>query len=295
MGDGDDEIYGGLGNDTLNGGSGYDWLDGGDGDDYFRFSPGASLGGMTFASDHFDGGPGLDYIDFSYFERGEHDAVFVDLNLNTYDATVSDESGATIYVQGTLWNIEGVSGTSGTDILLGDSFENEIYGWEGDDVIYGRGGNDRIIGGQGNDEVFGGPGDDIVGGEPGADLVVGGDGDDIVMGSENGVGDLTDDVLWGGNQDDDVATGNDVFKFRKSFGTDTIMDYQQDETIHLTGLVGGFYRDEMSFSVLDISDVGNDIVISFYLKRGGGAGGTIILKDAATNGIIVDESDFIID
>lgn len=32
-----------------------------------------------------------------------------------------------------------------------------------------------------------------------------------------------------------------------------------------------------------------------WLKRGGGTGGTIILKGAATKFITVDESDFIID
>jgi Ca2+-binding RTX toxin-like protein len=302
-GDGDDQIYGGPGNDSLTGGLGFDLLDGGYGeldggygDDYLFFSPGASLGGVTYASDHFDGSFDVDFLDFSYFERGDDDQVIVDLNSNTYDATVSDESGTTIYVQGTLSNIENIWATSGNDTVLGsDLVDNFIYGGEGNDFIDGGSGNDNLIGGQGNDEVYGGPGDDWVGGEPGADLLVGGAGSDVVSGAESGVGDLMDDVLWGGDNITLVDGEADTFHFRKTFGTDTIMDYEQDEIIILTGYIGGFWRDDMSFDVINIDPVGDDIVISFWLKRGGGTGGTIILKGAATKGITIGEQHFTIE
>lgn len=294
-GDGDDQLHGGPGNDSLIGGPGTDSLEGGDGNDSLQFSPGASLGGINYESDYYDGGPGYDQIVFGYFDRGENDRVILDLDLNTYDVIVT-ASGAIVSVQGFLYDIEDVWGTSGDDILRGgDISDNNMYGGEGNDEIYGFGGNDNLIGGQGNDVVYGGPGDDVVGGEPGADLVVGGDGNDVVSGAESGVGDQTDDVLWGGNEDDVVPVGDDTFHFRREFGIDTVMDYQQDEKIHLAGYLGGFWRNDLSFSSLNIDEVGNDIVVSFWLKRGGGTGGTIILKDAAANSIVVDESDFIID
>jgi len=299
-GEGNDFIYGGAGTDYLVGGPGTDWLEGGDGNDRLYFSVGASLGWAIYDVDHFDGNQGYDELAFGDWAGpggyAQINGVTVDLAMNTYEANVTDLSGEIVIVKGDFLSIEDIWASRGNDFLYGSDYtDNNIYGWEGDDVIHGLGGNDRLIGGQGNDEVFGGPGDDEVGGEPGDDLVVGGDGNDIVSGSESGVGDLTDDELWGGNQDDPVPVGKDTFRFRKSFGTDTIMDYQQDETIHLTGLVGGFYRNEMSYDVLNIDKVGADIVISFWLKRGGGAGGTIILKNAAARGIVVNDSDFIID
>ena len=294
-GDGEDQLYGGPGEDFLNGGPGTDLLDGGDGNDSLQFSPGASLGGTNYESDYIDGGLGYDRMVFGYFDRGDNDQVTVDLELSTYDVTVT-MSGAIVNVQGFLWNIEEVSGTSGNDVLLGSDFtDNYFYGGEGDDVIYGLGGNDQLGGGQSNDKVYGGPGNDSVGGGPGADLVVGGDGDDYVSGAERGADVVFDDELWGGNEDDLVYGGVDTFHFHGTFGTDTIMDYQQDETIHLTGYIGGFWRNDMSYSVININPVGDDIVVSFWLKRGGGNGGTIILTGAEARGIVVGESDFIIE
>ncbi|MFT5500137.1 MAG: Ca2+-binding RTX toxin-like protein, partial [Woeseiaceae bacterium] len=194
-----------------------------------------------------------------------------------------------VTVSGSISSIERIWASRGKDNLSGrESADDRLYGWEGDDVIDGLSGNDNVSGGQGNDIVYGGLGDDVVGGGPGADFLYGDDGDDVVSGAESGVGDLTDDVLWGGN-------GIDVFHFRANFGTDTIMDYEQDEQIHLTDYVGGFWRNDFSLDVININDVGDDIVVDFWLKRGGGTGGTIILKGAAAAGIVFDKSHFIID
>ena len=299
-GEGDDFVYGGAGIDFLNGGPGTDWLEGGDGNDRLYFSLGASLGGAIYDVDHFDGNQGYDELSFGDWAGpggyAQVNQITVDLALNTYEANVTDLSGENVIVQGYVWNIEDIWASRGNDFLYGsDSTDNLIHGWEGDDVIHGLGGNDDLGGGQGNDEIYGGPGNDRVRGNPGSDLVVGGDGDDYVSGAERGAGESFDDVLWGGNEDDPVPGGVDTFHFHGTFGTDTIMDYEQDESIHLTGYVGGFWRNDMSFSVININEVGNDIVVSFWLKRGGGTGGTIILRNAAANGIIVDESDFIIE
>jgi len=74
------------------------------------------------------------------------------------------------------------------------------------------------------------------------------------------------------------------------------MDYQQGEKIHLADYIGAFWRNDLDFSVINIIDDdvdGNDIVVSFWLKRGGGTGGTIILKGVAGD-ITLVEDDFII-
>ncbi len=298
-GEGDDSVYGGAGADSLNGGPGTDWIEGGDGDDELYFSMGASLGWAMYDVDHFDGGDGNDRLSFGDFAGpggyAQINRVTVNLALNTYEVNVTDLFGETFNLNGDILSIERIWATRGDDDLMGSADDNRLYGWEGDDVIHGLDGNDNVSGGQGNDMVFGGPGDDVVGGGPGGDLLVGGAGNDTVSGAESGVGDPIDDELWGGDNETLVDGEVDTFHFRSHFGTDTIMDYEQDEMIHLNGYIGGFWRNDMSFDVININPVDGDIVISFWLKRGGGTGGTIILKGAADNLIDVNESHFIID
>ncbi|MBV1918027.1 MAG: cadherin-like domain-containing protein [Sphingomonadaceae bacterium] len=49
---------------------------------------------------------------------------------------------------------ENTAPTSGPDMLLGDSSDNYIYGFDGDDVIDGLLGRDLMIGGRGNDSYY---------------------------------------------------------------------------------------------------------------------------------------------
>jgi Ca2+-binding RTX toxin-like protein len=300
-GEGDDFVYGGADNDLLNGGPGTDWLEGGGGDDELFFSMGASLGGTLYEVDYLDGGPGDDMLSFGdWVGPGGYarvNQVTADLALNSYEVNVTDLSGAMVVVQGNFINIEDLQGSpNGNSTLKGDSLDNRMVGGNGNDFLYGYGGNDRLVGGSGHDEVYGGLGDDWIEGHPGNDLVVGGPGKDIVSGQERGwADDGADDELWGGDNLSLVDGEADIFHFHGTFGTDTVMDYEQDEMIHLTGYVGGFLRDDMSFDVINIDTVGDDIVLSWWLKRGGGTGGTIILKGAAARFISVGEQHFIIE
>jgi len=229
-GDGDDLVYGDAGNDFLNGGRGTDWLYGGDGNDDLLFSLGASDDGVNYDLDYFDGNLGNDTFLFIGFDSDwgitPVNQVTVDLALGEYHAEYTAPSGASV-AHGYMYDIESIWASRGNDFLYGSATDNNIYGWEGDDVIHGLGGNDFLNGGQGDDKVYGGPGNDWVGGDPGADLVVGGAGNDTVSGAESGVGDLTDDELWGGDNEYLVDGEIDTFHFRKnlvvmSAGTGTI-------------------------------------------------------------------------
>ncbi len=303
--DGNDQLFGGPGDDTMRGKTGTDWLDGGDGDDWIYFSLGASLGVGLYEVDHFDGNLGNDM--FTFFQTGDvasvdpvtgdlNASVTADFDLETYTVTGIDGSGVPFSVQGYFWNFEGIFTRDGDDILYGsDLGDDDILSGGGNDIVYGRGGNDSLSGGPDEDVIYGDDGDDRLGGGAGADKLYGGDGNDILSGHETGGSDLTDDELWGGD-------GCDVFHFAREFGTDTIMDYEVHpdyvgdcEQIDLTDYAGGFWRNDLTFDVININEVDGDIVVDFWLKRGGGTGGTIILKDAAANEIVVDESDFIID
>lgn len=276
-----DTIIAGSGSDLIEGDDGEDSIDPRDGDDDVYAGAGDDIITVGLGVDWLDGGPGTDNLIIGSADHG-----VVDLVLNTYQATFTDASGTAVLAQGTLSSIEYVRGSGGNDVLSGNDSDNVIGGGDGDDFIYGLGGNDSVGGSLGNDVVDGGPGSDVVSGSMGADMLYGGGGNDILQGGDDGWGDVRDDMLWGGS-------GCDVFEFRGEFGTDTVMDYEACEQIDLSGYIGGFWRNDLTFSVLNINEVGDDIVVDFWLVRGGGTGGTIILKDAAANEIVVDESDFI--
>ena len=80
-------------------------------------------------------------------------------------------------------------------------------------------------------------------------------------------------------------------------GTDTIMDFDYPNNEPACDLILFQSYDQLSFSNLKITDVGDDIVIDIVRKKGNGKGresivSTIILKDALLNGVTVDESTF---
>jgi hypothetical protein len=123
-----------------------------------------------------------------------------------------------------------LTGTPGSDVILGSAANDLILGGGGNDVICGAGGIDGIDGGNGNDLLRGGPGDDALYGMNGADTLLGEDGQDTLLGGagidyhDGGVendwlyADLYDDgsydMVFGGPGNDHLRTrdgvGNDV-------------------------------------------------------------------------------------
>jgi|GEM_PF-1113305 len=136
-GAGDDTIFGGDDDDTIAGDAGANELFGGSGDDVFVGGDGA---------DTFQGGAGQDNLDYS----GSDEAVTVD--LSTGDLSGGDADNDTI-----AGGIDGVIGSDFDDVLTGfdqqgstpaDTFTNELFGGEGNDVITGLGGDDLLEGGR---------------------------------------------------------------------------------------------------------------------------------------------------
>jgi len=124
--EGNDDIFGSAGQDIIFGGPGTDWLEGGDGHDWLYFSLGsfnASLG--QYEVDHYDGNLGHNSLFFTNFQgvfenyQEVAESVFVDMAANSYEAIVKDSSGTQVTVNGEFFNIEGVTGTEGDDVLLG--------------------------------------------------------------------------------------------------------------------------------------------------------------------------------
>lgn len=230
---GNDVIYGLTGNDTLYGGDDDDLLFGGDDDDILYGEDGI---------DYLFGGSGNDILvggtGFGYFEGGFGADTIIggnDLDIVSYE---NSSSGVTIqltdqlnqqfgYVgygqngdaQGdVLYSIEGVIGSLYSDILLGDSGANEIWGKNGNDSIEGGAGNDYLYGDGGileiegnlieeigNDTIYGGSGNDTIYGHNGDNLLSGGTGDDNIYGGKDKdalAGNAGTDFLIGGEGDD---------------------------------------------------------------------------------------------
>lgn len=284
--DGNDELYGGDGHDWLYGGSGTDHLVGGDGDDFLFFSLG-QFTGVEYELDSFDGGPGLgDTILFR--DVLDADGVVVDLALSTYEATLRNTALGTITVSGSFMSIDAAWGSPGNDLLLGTSGDDSgnadrfggIVGSGGDDTIYGFAGNDELIGDPGNDTLYGGTGNDYLRGDTGSDFLDAGDGDDVLDSHNDG----EPDTMIGG-------PGCDRFRFERTFGTDTIADF--DTSCEVIDLSDYNPKYRLDFRDLQISTSGSDIIVSFWFNKQGGAGGTIVLTDAAAGGGALDQSNFV--
>ena len=144
--DGNNELQGFGGGDTLSGGAGNDTLEGGAGAD--------SLVG---------GAAGRDVVSY----RGSDAGVRVDLSPRTGQTA----SGG--HAEGdTISGFERVYGSKDYgDTLTGDSGNNELQGF---------GGNDRLGGGAGADTLRGGEGNDNLSGEADGDYLDGGNGNDTL-------------------------------------------------------------------------------------------------------------------
>jgi len=152
---GDDDIFGGDGDDTLIGGMGNDSLSGDAGGDTYRFGSFLTVENLGVDTVLESSGMGVDTLDFSMFSS----AVVIDLN---------SQSTQTIGTSGLLeltyagQEIENVTGTLFTDVIVGNHLDNNLNGGSGDDFIYGLAGNDTLVGRGGVDRIFGGLGDDFL-------------------------------------------------------------------------------------------------------------------------------------
>jgi Ca2+-binding RTX toxin-like protein len=129
--DGNDELLGRDGDDQLFGGSGADVIDGGTGFNYARYDDATS-------------------------------AVVVD--LSTGWGTAGDA------LNDHLINIQGLTGSSFGDTLIGNAANNILFGFEGSDNLQGGGGTDFLLGGNGDDILNGGAGGDYLQGDLGFDV-----------------------------------------------------------------------------------------------------------------------------
>jgi len=207
-GDGDDRLEGSGGNDTLEGGAGRDDLRGGTGNDILNGEDGDDKLHGGAGADTIDGGAGNDEIDYLESDK----AVYV--NLATNENFGGHAEGDT-YV-----NIENITGSDNSDVLIGNAVDNLINGEKGDDVIFGGGGNDQLFGAEGNDTMFGQDGNDVFQGFEGAEAMDGGAGHDTVEYAHpfNTEGVHVD--LQAGNGSSGAAKGDTYVSIENVYGSD---------------------------------------------------------------------------
>jgi Ca2+-binding RTX toxin-like protein len=120
-------------------------------------------------------------------------------------ASLSQRRGGNDFLE----TMEGVYGSAGADVLLGDGKRNVLLGGQGWGALVGRGGDDVLGRGWdewGRDGLFGGPGSDLLIGSLGDDVLHGGSGRDWLLGARGDdrlfARDGNRDVVDGGTEDD---------------------------------------------------------------------------------------------
>jgi serralysin len=155
-----ENAYGGSDNDIINGNVAQNTLRGNAGNDklYGLSNSDVLIGGS--GADVLNGGTGTDYASYSTARAG------VRADLQSTKANQGDAVGDTYS------GIEGLTGSSYSDTLLGNSAANQIKGGAGGDTLYGRSGSDVLDGGTGSDKLYGQSGKDVLIGGTGADAFV---------------------------------------------------------------------------------------------------------------------------
>jgi Ca2+-binding RTX toxin-like protein len=244
-GDGDEVIFGEGGNDIINGASGDDYISGGAG------------------ADAINGGVGFDIVNFA-------DAV-VDVKVSL--ANIAFNAGDAL--GDTYTSIEGLSGSSFNDDLVGDSVANRLGGGSGNDSLTGVDGDDILFGDDGDDNLYGGNGYDYLNGGGGADVMFGDDGNDVFDG---GTG---NDFMVGG-------LGADTFFFASGYGTDRISDLEAGAPVtDVIRLSIGTAFDTFSEVIAAATQSGTDTVIAFD------ASNSLILSNTLKGSLVANDFLFV--
>jgi Ca2+-binding RTX toxin-like protein len=201
--DGDDTLDGGVGNDWLFGGLANDSLIGGVGNDSFRTGNG---------DDTVIGGEGTDVLDYTL------SSLPFTIDLATGIKTSPTDHDFAI-------GVENVIGGNGGDAIAGDSLDNVIDGYIGNDTINSGAGNDTLIGGSGDDSLTSGTGRDSLLGGAGNDTLIAGSDNDALLNNLSG-GDGNDWLDFSGGAEAFTRAGAES-------GNDTLIGGNGNDTLDL--------------------------------------------------------------
>ena len=282
--DGQDTLLGGAGNDSLFGAYGGDVLVGGSGDDLLS----------GWIKDQVLWNDGYDNI-------AVFSGVFADYTIayGAGFATVTDSVAGrdgtdTLMTVTILQFADGMrslfplTGTSGSDMLIGTGLAETLDGLAGNDTVAGGDGNDTLTGGLGDDRLEGGFGIDTASyaGTAAVNVTLAtaraqatlGAGADIIIGIENLIGGDGNDTLAGN------ALGN---RLEGGIGSDLL-----DGGAGADVLVGGagddvYWVDDAGDIVTEASEEGVDIInsaVTFTLEAAIGVENLALTGTAANSG-----------
>jgi Ca2+-binding RTX toxin-like protein len=241
-------IIGNAGDNVLNGGVGSDTLAGGKGNDVYDVD---SVGDRVQEAAN------------EGYDRVRASASFT-LGANIEELNLTGSAA----IKGT--------GNALNNTIVGNSGANLLTGGAGDDVLIGGDGNDQIRGGAGKDKLMGGVGSDrldvtwsdLIAGE----IYDGGEGVDTLSA---GSSDLSKITLSG----IEILSGSAVSMTAAQLG-----GFQSIEVWRIT-IVGGGVADlsdatDLYWDVIQLSDVGNTLMLSASTRPGGivsgGAGSDVV-------------------
>ena len=243
-GKGDDILVGGDGADILNGGDGADILDGGAGIDTVSYaSASTSIAVSLLRGAGYN--PIINDVPVSSLASNGDSLLNVENIVGSlYDDILVGSDGINV-IEGRNGD-DTINGCDGNDTIYGDtnpasnvepfvpepsisdtnliddcdcdptafegatpsdSFDDTIYGADGNDRIYGQLGDDQISGGNGNDILSGDEGNDVIEGDAGSDRIDGGLGTDLLYGNDGNdtiSGGAGFDIIFGGAGSDTV-------------------------------------------------------------------------------------------
>ena len=152
-----------------------------------------------------------------------------------------NDGGYTFSVASGDYSGKTFTGSAGGDNILNAGTGLIIKSGAGADSIKSSGGSSTIDGGGGKDTIAGSADADNLIGGTGADILWGGKGNDSIYGgsgSDSLVGYAGNDMLWGGTGNDTLlgGAGADKFIYESGDGADTIVGFDDKDTLTLDGL-----------------------------------------------------------
>jgi len=174
-----------------------------------------------YGSNIIDGGEGSDTIDYSFASFGSRD-----LNINLITNRATNGLFSINQVNDTLYNIENIIASTGSDTITGNDSINTLIGNDGNDTISGGRNNDFLYGNSGNDSLSGDEGNDFLSGGGDNDSLSGGADNDTLLGNEG------NDIL-NGDEGNDNLQGEICYRFYDGkIGYFAYMRYRCDRAIN---------------------------------------------------------------
>ena len=247
-------IHGGAGNDMITGHSGQT----GDQSSFFGDDGDDTIIGST-GRDFIEGGAGADTMDAKNANGRDI------LGYRTSDAgvTVNLLTGAASggHATGDVFQgFEGIHGSDFDDVLTASVGNNDLFGFDGDDILDGGNGGDNINGGNGNDTLIGGEGHDRLDAGKGNDTLNGDDGNDTLNGNQDDDtlnGGLGDDKLNGGLDNDTLNGGAGADILNGGDGIDILNGGADSDTLE-----GGAGEDTF---IMNAGETNGDVILDFEL------------------------------